>query len=658
MIRIPLVGARRIGRITAEEMTKQSEVTMTRPGEDRAVHPPDVQAGIVAFGDFKLDATRASLKRGTEEVHLRSQSFDVLRFLVAHRGRVVAKEELLNAIWGSVRVTDDSVVQCIMEIRAALGDSAQQVIKTVPRRGYLFDASVEEERPVTPGIRSATEGSRINGESRGRRAVLWATAAVFAVLVAGVIVWRATGNPAPAVDRAIAVLPFAWLESAPADDYLGRGMADALINRFSRIRGLNVRPTSAVMRVPPETRAQDAARSLGVEYVIEGHLQRTQQRLHVSVQLVAAKDGRVVWSDSYEVEEGDVFKAQAAIAEQAALALTTHLSQRDLEQLRRPDTLDHEAYVAYLTGQHYLSKRSKVGLQNAVAQFERAVSRDPSFARAYAGLADAYDLIGAYGSVEPRKAFRAAMDAAATALKLDPDSAEAMTALAFANAHANHDWKGAEKLYRDALNRAPHYATAHQWLALCLVANGRFAEAIEEARRGLLADPLSLIIHTDLGRHFYYARRFDEAVEQLKHAIELDTNFVRAHQELGRAYKQKGLYAQAIQEIGRAVQLSDRSASAVAELAHAHALAGERAVALALLSELQSRESAGSYVSAYHYAVILAGLGDRERAIDALEKAYEERFNWIVFANVEPEFDTLRAHPRFKALIGRLGVGT
>jgi len=629
-------------------MTRQDEATVGRPPIDGI--------GVVAFGDFTLDAARALLKRGKDEVRLRSQSFDVLLYLVTHRGRVVPKEELLNAIWGSVRVTDDSVVQCIKEIRAAMGDVAQQIIKTVPRRGYLFDAPVDEVRPTAQSSGGASGATRVEGAPRNRRVTIWTTALVAALVAVGLILWRTASSPAPTGDQAIAVLPFEWLDSTPAEDYLGRGMADALINRLSGLRGLSVQPTSAVLHLRPGQSVQNAAQTLGVEYVIEGHLQRVQQRLHVSAQLVAAKDGRVLWSDRYAVEGDDVFKAQAVIAEHVALALTTGLSKRDLEQLRRRDTSDHEAYVAYLTGLHFLSKRNEIALRNAITQFEQAVGRDPSFARAYSGLADAYDLLGAYGGIDPRQAFRSATDAAEKALKLDPELAEAMTALAFAEAHAKHDWKRAEQLYRNALRRAPQYATAHQWLALCLVANGRFAEAIEEARRGLRADPLSLIIHTDLGRHFYYARRFDEAVEQLKRTTELDPNFARAHQELGRAYKQTGRYALAIQEIDRAVELSGRSASSVAELAHAYALAGRGADALDLLNELQSREASGTYVSAYHYAVIFTVLGDKERAIASLEKAYEERFNWIVFANIEPEFDTLRADPRFKLLIARLGV--
>jgi DNA-binding winged helix-turn-helix (wHTH) protein/TolB-like protein/Flp pilus assembly protein TadD len=633
---------------------------MTERDEHAVGTTVDAGVPLVTFGEFTLDIARASLLRGGHEIRLRRQAFDVLRYLVAHRGRVVGKDEILSAIWRNVHVTDDSLVQCVKEIRAALGDSAQQIIKTVPRRGYLFDLRAEEAVPSSAIGARAGSGSHPERAPRiGPAGLLGIAATVALLVVVSLLAWRAASQRESSVSagHTIAVLPFRWLGSPPDEDYLGRGMANELINRLSGVRDLSVRPTSAVLQLPPDATAKDAAQVLGVEYVIEGHLQRALHRLSVSAQLVAPLDNRVLWAGQYEVDERDAFKAQVAIAERAALAITTQLPERDLRLLRRRDTSDYEAYVAYLTGQHYLSKRNEVALRQAIVQFERAVSRDPGFARAYAGLANAYDLMGAYGSTDPREAFRAATNAAATALKIDPESAEAMTALAFADAHARHDWKRAEASYRTALRLAPQYATAHQWLALCLAANGRMIEAIDEARSGLMVDPLSLIIHTDLGRHFYYARRFDDAIGQLKRTIELDPNFVRAHQELGRAYKQKGEYALAIKEIARAVDLSGRSASAVAELSNALAQAGDRSAALALLDELQSRAAGGAFISNYHLAVIFAALGDTEQAITSIEKAYDERFNWVVFANVEPEFDALRANPRFKALIARLGVG-
>ena len=249
-----------------------------------------------------------------------------------------------------------------------------------------------------------------------------------------------------------------------------------------------------------------------------------------------------------------------------------------------------------------------------------------------------------------------ALAAARRALDIDDSLAEAHASLGFALEHLNHDWAHAEAEYRRAIDLSPGYATALQWLALCLAAEGRFDEAIATSRRAVAADPLSPIIATDLGRHLYYARRYPQAIEQLRAAVDLDPTFTRAHQELGRALRQGGLLDVALSELSRAVALSDRSSAAVAELASARAAAGDRAGAEELLTELSRRRASGTYVSGYHFAVVATALGDRERAVRELWSAYQDRFNWIVFVGVEPQFDTLRGADGFEHLVHSLEI--
>ncbi|HEU4385577.1 MAG TPA: tetratricopeptide repeat protein [Anaeromyxobacteraceae bacterium] len=621
------------------------------PGERRDPSTPPLP--LLSFEGFTLDLARRLLRRGPDEIRLRPQTFDVLGVLAQAPNRVVKKEALFASVWGSVSVTDDSLVQCIHELRVALGDPAQRLIRTVPRRGYLLAAEVTTcERPPARGA----DGPRV-----ARRWAAPATAvAIAAATLTAVAAWRALHVPGPGPERlgSLAVLPFRPLAAAAEDDaILGLGIADALILKLSAVTRLVVRPTSAVVRIAPGDEARASGRRLGVDYVLEGHLQRSGQALRVTAQLLEVETGAALWNDRFEVEASDVFRVQDAIAERAAASLLRSLSRDERKLLARRDTAIPEARLAYVRGRYLWSRRTESALEAGVVQFQRALDLDPRYALAASGLADAYNLLGAYGSRVPRASFERAMAAARSALEIDETVAEAHASLAFAIAHHDHDWERAEREYRRALELAPGYATALQWLALCFAAQGRFDDAIATSRRAAEADPLSPIIATDVGRHLYYARRYPAAIEQLRAAVELDPTFARAHQELGRAYRQQGLADLAVAELTRAVALSDRASAPLAELASARAAVGDARGARAIAVELERRAQAGTYVSRYHFAVIAAALGDAERAVAGLRAAYEDRFNWIVFVAVEPQFDGLRSAPEFQKIVAQLRRG-
>jgi DNA-binding winged helix-turn-helix (wHTH) protein/TolB-like protein/Tfp pilus assembly protein PilF len=606
---------------------------------------------LLSFEGFTLDLARRLLLRGPNEIRLRPQTFDVLSVLAQSPNRVVSKEALFASVWGSVSVTDDSLVQCVHELRAALGDPAQRLIRTIPRRGYLLGAEVLtcERAPAHDA-----EGPRY-----ARRWAAPATAvAIAAATLAAVVAWRTLHVPAAERPGSVAVLPFRPLAAAAEDDtILGLGIADALILKLSAVTRLVVRPTSAVVRIAPGDEARASGRRLGVDYVVEGHLQRSGQVLRVTAQLLAVETGAALWNDHFEVEASDLFRVQDAIAERAAASLLRSLSRDERKLLARRDTAIPEARLAYVRGRYLWSRRTQSALEASIVQFQRALDLDPRYALAASGLADAYNLLGAYGSRVPRASFERAMAAARSAIDIDETVAEAHASLAFAIAHHDHDWERAEREYRRALELAPGYATALQWLALCFAAQGRLDDAIATSRRAAEADPLSPIIATDLGRHLYYARRYPAAIEQLRAAVELDPTFARAHQELGRAYRQQGLTDLAVVELTRAVALSDRASASLAELASARATVGDARGARAIADELERRARGGTYVSRYHFAVIAAALGDMERAVTELRAAYEDRFNWIVFVGVEPQFDGLRSAPAFQEIVARLRSG-
>jgi DNA-binding winged helix-turn-helix (wHTH) protein/TolB-like protein/Flp pilus assembly protein TadD len=623
----------------------------------------------VSFAGFVLDPTRRVLSKKGEEVKLRPQSFDVLAVLVENANNLVAKEALFETVWRGAKVTDDSLVQCIHELRAALGDTAQRLIRNVPRRGYLLAIEVTTEEVHTRLAPAGVQGDGVSSQPlRGRSSALvevrrrrvrvaaLALTALVAALVA-VVWWRPAHRPNGVHPGALAVLPFHLLGPASEEDeILALGIADALIFKLSAVTRLTVRPTSAVIGVHGDGDALRSGRKLGVDYVLEGHLQRSGVALRVTAQLLSVESGASLWSDRFQVESGDLFRVQDAIAQSAAASLLERLSKDEHSALARRDTTVPEANLAYLRGRQLWARRTEAALLASVAQFQRALQLDPRYGLAAAGLADAYNLLGAYGSTLPRASFERALATARRALEMDDTLAEAHASLGFALAHHDHDWAHAEAEYRRALDLSPGYATALQWLALCLAAEGRFEEAIATSRRAVAADPLSPIIATDLGRHLYYARMYAQSIDQLRAAVDLDPTFARAHQELGRALRQYGQLDVAVSELSRAVALSDRSSAALAELASARAAAGDRPGAEELLAELSRRRASGTYVSGYHFAVAATALGDRERATRELWSAYQDCFNWIVFVAVEPQFDPLRGAKGFEQLVERLGV--
>jgi TolB-like protein/Tfp pilus assembly protein PilF len=520
------------------------------------------------------------------------------------------------------------------ELRHALGDEAQRIIRTVPRRGYRFVAPLAAPRHVH----------------------------------------RGPGAPVPArrgasAAQSLAMLPFVPLDLSDREaECLGLGMADALILRLAGVGGLVVRPTSAVLRfagvhaAAAAASSVEAGRALGVDAILEGHVLRSGRRLRVTAQLIDLRDEAILWAERFDEDDAGVFEVQDSIALKVVGSLLERLGgagpAAPLSRWRRHGTASREAHLAYLRGRFCWARRTEASLTAAVRHFREAIALDGGYALAHAGLADALNVLGAYaGALRPREAFLRAREAALVALELEPGLAEAHASMAFAKAHGEHDWAGAEAGYRRAIELAPGYATARQWYALCHAAQGRFGAALCEARAALEADPLSLIVATDVGRHLYYAGRYDEAAEQLRRTIELDPAFFRAHLELGRVQRQMGEHASAVAELRRAVALSDQAPAALGALAAALAGGGRTCEARAALAGL-SGQAARGHVSAYHVAVAHAGLGERRQALGSLWKAYDERFNWLVFIGVEPEFAGLRDDPAFSGLIARLGLAT
>jgi TolB-like protein/tetratricopeptide (TPR) repeat protein len=465
-------------------------------------------------------------------------------------------------------------------------------------------------------------------------------------------------NPTRLEAPSIAVLPFKMIGAEDDNEFLGLGMADALITRLGNIRAVAVRPTSAVRRyVDMEQNPVAIGQRLGVEYILEGSIQRSNDRIRVSVQLLGVRDGAPIWAENFDERFTGVFAVQDSISIQVARALKPELTGEERKLLAKRYTENPEAYRAYLKGRYLASKRTIEDLQRSIGYFEQAIQIDPNFALAFAGLADSYTLLEIYLAVPTKDVIPQAKAAAMRALELDDTLAEAHTSLGYILCRIDWDWSGSEREFKRAIELNPNYASAHHWYSLHLMFTRRFDEAMAELKRAQELDPLSLPINTAMGAVFYRARRYDDAIEHFQRTMKLYSDSasggLRIH--LGQAYEQKGMYEQAVEEFQRARDLSGNGSDALAQLAHAYGASGKRTEALNVLSRLNEL-SKQRYVPSHLMALVYAGLGEKDQALSELQKAYEERSSGLVEVQVDPRFDSLRADPRFADLVHRMGL--
>jgi TolB-like protein/Tfp pilus assembly protein PilF len=454
----------------------------------------------------------------------------------------------------------------------------------------------------------------------------------------------------PAAIGSLAVLPFQALDAKRGDEYLGLGMADALITRLGNTGKVIVRPTSAIQKyATSELSPQAAGREQGVDAVLDGRIQREADRVRLTVQLIRVRDGVQLWGETFDKEFTNIFALEDALSERVAQSIRLKLTGEETRRFTKRSTERPDAYEAYVKGRYFWNKRTDKGMKKGLEYFRQAITLDPNFAEAYVGVADSYATLGLYAVVPPKEAFPAAKEAAKRALEMDDGLAEAHATMGFINFY--YDWNRAEadNEFRRALADNPNYALAHSWYGESLAAMGRYQEANAEAERALEDDPLSLIIGSNAGWTLSLAGKGDQAIEIMKKAIEIDPSFPRTHFRLGRAYEQRKSYALAISELEQAVSLSGGDTCYKGSLGHVYAASGNLRQAREVLQDLEDR-GGQEYVPSYAIALVYAGLGDNDRAFTWLEKAYEDRSTAMVFLSMDPELSSLHSDPRFEKL--------
>jgi TolB-like protein/DNA-binding winged helix-turn-helix (wHTH) protein/Tfp pilus assembly protein PilF len=641
------------------------------------------------LGDYRLETDKQVLSREGQRIHLSKRPFQVLLYLIEHRDEVVSRDALLDRFWDGRDVYDDALRKCVGSVRKALGDHSDRprFIETRYAGGYRFIGPVEEQllRDGTVSLIERTRGVKIVIDEEevletGAQALAVQASATTLPIAASRPSWRSvalaviaivltasaliafrsragsTVNSTPSAPallpiNSIAALPLKNLSGDPAQEYFSDGLTESLITELSKIKGLKVISRSSVFTFKgQEVDPREVGQRLGVAAVLEGSVRKNGDNVRVEVRLVSTEDGRVLWAtDSYDRAAGDIFSIQDEIARGVTSGLKLNLNGAAGQKIAQRYTSNRDAYDAYLKGRYYWNERTiPQALDKARASFEDAVQRDPNYALAYSGLADSFVMSYWYTPMSGNEAFIKARQAAEKAVQLDDTLSEAHTSLAVVAA-SEWNWQAAQTEYQRAIDLDPNYATAHHWYALYLLSVGKPEQAIEEIHRARESDPLSLPINSDVGYVLYWARRYDEAITEYKKTLEMKPDFPMALQGLAETYVKSGKPKEAVELMARLPD--DLRHESIA--GYIYGSAGERDEARKILASEMQR-SKREYVSPTNIALLYIGLGDTDRALSWLEKAYREHSPSLAIFG-EPIFDDVRSDPRFVDLVSRVG---
>jgi TolB-like protein/DNA-binding winged helix-turn-helix (wHTH) protein/Tfp pilus assembly protein PilF len=636
---------------------------------------------VFHFGDFTLDQSRYRLQRGERILRLERQPMELLFLLVDKRGELVTRDEVAHRLWGNTVFVeiDQSINTAIRKVRIALHDDPEtpRFVETVIGKGYRFAApvvvngegtlSAKATLPGTPQPPQTGQSEAIAATATQRMhrrlpvlMLLASIGAVIAILASGWIAARHVRNTRSSAHpgiKSLVVLPLKNLSGDPGQEYLADGMTEALVSRLSSIHDLRVISRTSSMRLKNSNLSvPEMANALQVDVVVEGSVIREGNRIRVTAQLIRGTTDEHFWSETYDRELPDVLALQSDVAQAIARKVEVTVTGKEEQRLTASHTVLPEAYESYLKGLSLLNySNTQADIKKSIPYFEEAIRRDPAFAPAYVGLADAHaDLEMVVVGGDPHRERPKVASAVRKALELDPNLAEAHVLLA-GIAQEQWHWAEAETEYRRALELNPNNSDGYAGLAHWLLCQGRTDEALASAERARELDRLGSKT-SDVAWILFQSRHYDQAIRELRSSLAVRPNGADRLWVLGFTLVINGQAREAIPLLERAAALAHRSSGFIDVLGAAYARAGRRSDALRILAELKRRKRHG-YVAAASFVIVYLGLGENEQAFAWLEEAYKERSNMLQFVKVHPLFDPLRGDPRFIDLLHRVGLG-
>jgi TolB-like protein/DNA-binding winged helix-turn-helix (wHTH) protein/Flp pilus assembly protein TadD len=603
-----------------------------------------MENGSFLVGDWRVDPQANLLTRNGSAVRLEPKMMSVLLLLAENAGQVVSKEKLLDVVWKDVFVSEQALKVTISELRKALADDARnpRFINTIPKKGYQLIAEV---KPVT----AAAEPQRAAKVGAPKFVWILALAALTAILsIALVFFSPRSGDVSVRSFNSIAVLPLRDISRPPAEEFFSEGLTESVTANLAKGQLKVISPRSTLSYKNSDKKAAQIAAELNVETLLEGTILRSGEKVRLSVNLLEGKTGEILWTKTYEQNLSDIFEMQADFSADIAQQINLKLVPSSARNRR----VNPEAYDNYLKGRFFWNKRKPDAMLRSLEFYQKAVEIEPDNGLYYSGIADTNILLAFYSPNGSEEYYQKAQAAARKAIELDYSLAEAHISLAGILHKYELDWAGAESEFQTAIELNPSYPTAHHWYALYLMSKGDHARALAEINRALDLDPFSLVLRGDRGWILYVAGRYDEAIAEMKILNEMEGGHLGSYL-LIVAYCKKGMFNEAITLANQVLSKFEGKPNYVSLLAYAQALSGRRAEALENLEKLKTMSP--EQLSAFQLAIVYSALGDREQALDHLEKVVENRSSWQPFLHNEPLLEPLRNEPRFQKLVQKLG---
>jgi DNA-binding winged helix-turn-helix (wHTH) protein/TolB-like protein len=629
-------------------------------------------SSVFLFDDIRVDPATFRAFKAEQVISLEPKTLSLLLFLIENRGRLIEKDEILDAIWSGTHVTENALTREIGKLRKSLGDDpkAPKYIETVHTRGYRFIAELAESNgsgaavsPEVETVEAETQAESLSGPepvlatapvAPARRTHLYrviVTVVAVAIglgVIGGIVLWKRRSAPVPpptpVAGNSVAVLPFKT--SFAGDEYLGFELADALVNRLNNSTKLSVSPITDALRYENQD-PRTIGSLMKVDYVLSGEIDRTRQRM--SINLVRVRDGVALLAESYDEKFDDIFKLEDSLGARVLNSMMVTLDHEETQGPQRRYTENQQAYEAFLKAHFEFNKMNPKGFEKSIEYFQQAIALDPKYAMAYAGLSDIY-MRGDRAGKPPAEYLPKSRAAVMKALELDETVAYAHSMLGRIAFRYDWDFPRAEREYARARELNPKLV--HAWYGAYLLAMNRVAEAEVESQK--FDDFLPFIGGSGIAQHFYYTGQYDRALDTINRKLETRPDAPGLHEWLGLVYEQQGRTGEAIEEFQKAISASE-GIDGVGSLGHAYAVSGKMGEAENVLRKFDEL-TRHKYVTPFQKALIYAGLGKKEEALKFLEKAYSERSLQPVSLRWDPRLNGLRGDPRFQDFMRRTGL--